>query len=62
MATIDKRPSPSASQRRRFELSKALLGEQRAAHKGFTDFCVVLINSIPGAAASRPGERQYWRG
>jgi hypothetical protein len=48
--------------RANFELCKALLGEQRAASKGFTDFCVLVINSMLGAAASRPGERQCWRG
>jgi AcrR family transcriptional regulator len=41
--------------RANFEMCKALLGEQRAAHKGFTDFCVVVINSMLGAAASAPG-------
>jgi hypothetical protein len=41
--------------RANFELSKALLGEQCAADEGFTDFCVVVINSMPGAAASRSG-------
>lgn len=48
--------------RANFELCKALLGEERAAHKGFTDFCVMVINSMLGAAASRPDERRYWRG
>jgi hypothetical protein len=36
-------------------MCKALLGEQRAAHPSFTEFCRVVINSMLGAAAGRPG-------
>jgi AcrR family transcriptional regulator len=41
--------------RANFDLCKALLGEQRASHKRFTEFCSVVINSMLGAAASKPG-------
>jgi len=39
------------------ELCKALLGEHRAAHPRFRQFCLVVINSMLGAAAgtSVPG-------
>jgi len=40
--------------RANFDLCKALLGEKRAAHKRFSEFCMVLIDSMLGAAASRP--------
>jgi AcrR family transcriptional regulator len=40
--------------RANFELCKALLGEKRAAHPRFAEFCNVVINSMLGAAASRP--------
>lgn len=40
--------------RANFELCKALLGEERAAHDRFAEFCTVVINSMLGAAASRP--------
>jgi len=40
--------------RANFELCKVLLGEQRAAHDRFAEFCTVVINSMLGAAASRP--------
>lgn len=33
------------------ELCKALLGEQRAAHPRFREFCLVTINSMLGASA-----------
>jgi AcrR family transcriptional regulator len=41
--------------RANFDLCRALLGEQRAANERFTEFCMVVINSMLGAAASRPG-------
>jgi AcrR family transcriptional regulator len=41
--------------RANFDMCKALLGEQRAAHPSFTEFCRVVINSMLGAAAGRPG-------
>ena len=40
--------------RANFDLCKALLGEQRAAHKRFLEFCMVVVNSMLGAAASKP--------
>jgi AcrR family transcriptional regulator len=36
------------------DLCKALLGERRADHKRFPEFCVVVINSMLGAAAGKP--------
>jgi hypothetical protein len=36
-------------------LYKALLGERRAGHKRFPEFCMVVINSMLGAAAGKPG-------
>ena len=36
------------------DLCKALLGERRADHERFPEFCVVVINSMLGAAASKP--------
>jgi AcrR family transcriptional regulator len=41
--------------RANLDLCKALLGEQRAAHQRFAEFCMVVINSMLGAATSRPG-------
>ena len=41
--------------RANLDLCKALLGEQRAGHKRFPEFCMVVINSMLGAAASKPG-------
>lgn len=41
--------------RANLDLCKALLGETRAAHKRFPEFCTVVINSMLGAAASEPG-------
>jgi AcrR family transcriptional regulator len=38
-----------------FDLCKALLGEKRASHKRFAEFCSVVINSMLGAAAGKPG-------
>jgi AcrR family transcriptional regulator len=41
--------------RANLDLCRALLGQQRAAHKRFAEFCMVVINSMLGAAASKPG-------
>jgi AcrR family transcriptional regulator len=41
--------------RANYDLCKALLGEERAAHSRFPEFSRVVINSMLGAAASRPG-------
>jgi AcrR family transcriptional regulator len=40
--------------RANFDLCKALLGEDRASHERFPDFAMVVINSMLGAAASKP--------
>jgi hypothetical protein len=36
------------------DLCRALLGEKRAGHQRFPEFCIVVINSMLGAAASKP--------
>jgi AcrR family transcriptional regulator len=41
--------------RANLDLCKALLGEQRATHRRFPEFAMVVINSMLGAAASKPG-------
>jgi AcrR family transcriptional regulator len=41
--------------RANFDLCKALLGEQRAAHERFPEFAMVVVSSMLGAAASKPG-------
>jgi AcrR family transcriptional regulator len=41
--------------RANLDLCKALLGEKRAGHKRFPEFCMVVINSMLGAAARKPG-------
>jgi hypothetical protein len=41
--------------RANLDLCKALLGEERAAHNRFPEFAMVVINSMLGASASKPG-------
>jgi AcrR family transcriptional regulator len=41
--------------RANFDLCKALLGDERAAHNRFPEFAMVVVNSMLGAAASKPG-------
>jgi AcrR family transcriptional regulator len=40
--------------RANLDLCKALLGEKRSGHQRFAEFCMVVVNSMLGAAASRP--------
>jgi AcrR family transcriptional regulator len=41
--------------RANFDLCKALLGEERAAHARFPEFSTVVVNSMLGASAGKPG-------
>ena len=49
------KPLESEFGRANFDMCKALLGEKRSAHERFPEFCRVLINSMLGAAAGKPG-------
>ena len=49
------KPLESEFARANLDLCKTLLGERRAGHKRFPEFCMVVINSMLGAAASKPG-------
>ncbi|MDT5389548.1 MAG: hypothetical protein QOE04_3189, partial [Mycobacterium sp.] len=41
--------------RANLDLCKALLGEERAAHQRLPEFAMVVVDSMLGAAAGRPG-------
>jgi hypothetical protein len=43
--------------RANFDLCTALLGDERAAHRRLPEFALVVVNSMLGAAASKPGHR-----
>jgi hypothetical protein len=47
--------------RANLDLCKALLGEKRAGHQRFPEFCMVVINSMLGASASKPGSAEEKR-
>jgi AcrR family transcriptional regulator len=49
------KPLETEFARANLDLCKALLGEQRAGHQRFAEFCMVVINSMLGAAAGKPG-------
>src|SRR5947209_15723801 len=49
------KPLENEFARANLDLCKALLGERRANHKRFPEFCLVVINSMLGAAAGKPG-------
>ena len=49
------KPLENEFARANLDLCKALLGERRANHKRFPEFCMVVINSMLGAAAGKPG-------